>query len=49
MVKFGLSETEEAEAFVWDAVNLEVLSHVPVVQVVAVVSTINFPPRGPVV
>ena len=49
MVLSGLFETEEAEAFAWDLGNLEVPSHVLVVQVVVVVSTINFRPRGPVV
>ena len=49
MVRFCLSETEEAEAFAWDIGNLEVPSGVPAVQVVVVVSTINFRPRGPVV
>ena len=49
MVRSGLSETEEAEAFAWDLGNLEVLSRVPVVQVVVVCSTINFRPRGPVI
>ena len=35
-----LSETEEAEAFAWDLENLEVRSHVTVVQVAVVVSAI---------
>ena len=48
MVLSGLFETEEAEAFAWDLGNLEVSSHVTV-QVVVVVSTINFRPRAPVV
>ena len=49
MVRPGLSEREEEEAFAWDLGNLEVRSHTLVVQVVVVVSTINFPPRGLVV
>ena len=49
MVLSGLFETEEAEAFAWDLGNLEVRIRVLVVQVVVVVSTINFRPRGPVV
>ena len=49
MARSGLSETEEAESFAWDIGNLEVRRHVLVVQVVVVVSTINFRPRGPVV
>ena len=49
MVLSSLSETEEADAFPGSLGNLEVPSHVRVVQVVVVVSTINFRPRGPVV
>ena len=49
MALSGLSETEKAEALAWDARNLEVHSHAKGVQVVVVVSTINFRPRGPVV
>ena len=49
MVQSGLSETEEAEAFAWDIGNLEVHSRVLVVQVVVVVSKINFRQRGPIV
>ena len=48
MVLSGLSETEEAEAFAWNAGNLEVRSRVFALQVV-VVSTINFRPRVAVV
>ena len=49
MVRSGLFETEEAEALAWDLGNAEVLTREFVVQVVVVVSTINFRPRGPVV
>ena len=49
MVLSGLSETEEADAFCWDLRNFEVRSRELGVQVVVVVSTINFRPRGPVV
>ena len=49
MVLSALSETEEAEAFASDLVNLEVLSHVAVVQSVVVVSTLSFRQRCPVV
>ena len=49
MVLSGLSETEEAAFSAWDIGNCEVRSRVLVVQVVVVVSTINFRPRGPVV
>ena len=49
MVLSGMSETEEAEAFAWDLGNLEVRSHTRAVQVVVLVSTVNFRPRGPVV
>ena len=49
MGRASLSETEEAEALAWDLGNLEVRSHATGVQVVVVVSTINFHPRGPVV
>ena len=48
MVRSGLFETEEAEAFAWDLGDFEVRSRVMVVQVV-VVSTINFRPRVAVV
>ena len=41
MVLSSLSETEEAEEFVWDTENLEACNRIFVVQVV-VVSTINF-------
>ena len=41
MVVFALSETEEAEEFVWDTGNLESRNRIFVCQVV-VVSTINF-------
>ena len=44
----GLSETEEATAFAWDAGNLEITKRKFVVQGVVIVSTINFRPRGPV-
>ena len=49
MVFSGLSETEEAETFAWDLENLEIRSRVLAVQVVIVVSSINFRPQGPVV
>ena len=49
MVLSGLYETEEAEAFAWNLGNLEVPIRIIVVQVVVVVSTINFRPQGPVV
>ena len=48
MVLSGLSETE-AEFFAWNLGNLEVRSRVRGAQVVVVVSTINFRPRGHVV
>ena len=44
MVQSGLFETEEAEAFAWDIGNFEVCSGVLAIQVVVVVSTINFRP-----
>ena len=49
MVLSGLFEAEEAEAFAWYLGNLEVPDHAIGVQVVVVVSTINFCPRGPIV
>ena len=49
MVLSGLFETEELEAFACDIGNLKVPDHELGVQVVVVVSTINFRPRGPVV
>ena len=48
VVRSGLSETEESNAFAWDIGNLEVRSHEFAVQVVVTFSTINFSPRGPV-
>ena len=49
MVQSSLSETEEPEHFAWYVGNLEVHSRKFVVQVVVVVSTINFCPRVPVI
>lgn len=48
LVLSGLFETK-AEDFPWDLENLEVPSQVLVIEVVVVVSRINFCPRGPVV
>ena len=49
MARSGLSETEESEAFAWGLGNLEVPSNTFGVQVVVVLSTINFRPRRSVV
>ena len=49
MILSGLFEADKAEAFAWDLGNLEVSSHPRAVQVVVVVSTINFRPRVAVV
>ena len=44
MVLSSLSETDKPESFAWDVGNREVSGHKSIVQVVVVVSTINFRP-----